>query len=37
MVDLLLESAAAQGSTLVIATHDRRIRDRFAHTLELAA
>lgn len=37
MVDLLLESAAAQGSTLVIATHDRRIRDRFAHTLELAS
>jgi putative ABC transport system ATP-binding protein len=32
---LLLDRAAACGATLVIATHDQRIRDRFAHRLEL--
>ena len=35
MIDLLLESAAASGSTVVIATHDRRIRGRFPRTLDL--
>jgi putative ABC transport system ATP-binding protein len=32
---LLLEQAAACGATLVVATHDNRIRDRFAGRLEL--
>jgi putative ABC transport system ATP-binding protein len=32
---LLREEAAACGATLIIATHDRRIRDRFASRLEL--
>lgn len=35
MIDLLLASAEAEGSTLLIATHDRRIRERFARTIEL--
>ena len=35
MIDLLLSSAAASGSTLLIATHDHRIRARFAHAVEL--
>ena len=35
MIDLLLSSAAASGSTLLIATHDHRIRSRFAHAVEL--
>jgi len=32
---LLLEQAAACGATLLVATHDNRIRDRFAGRLEL--
>jgi putative ABC transport system ATP-binding protein len=32
---LLLDQAAACGATLVIATHDQRIRERFATRLEL--
>jgi putative ABC transport system ATP-binding protein len=32
---LLLEQAAACGATLVVATHDNRIRSRFARRLEL--
>lgn len=36
IVDLLIETAAAHGSTLVVATHDGRIRHRFGRTLELA-
>lgn len=32
---LLLEQAAITGATLVVATHDNRIRERFAHRLEL--
>ena len=34
---LLTGQAAACGATLVIATHDRRIRERFAKKLELAS
>ncbi|WP_397403243.1 ABC transporter ATP-binding protein [Phenylobacterium sp.] len=37
MIDLLLESAAASGSTLLIATHDHRIRPRFPRAVELQA
>lgn len=37
MIDLLLATAGGAGSTLVIATHDRRIRDRFPKALELGA
>lgn len=32
---LLLDQAAACGATLLVATHDNRIRDRFARRLEL--
>jgi putative ABC transport system ATP-binding protein len=32
---LLLEQAAACGATLLVATHDNRIRERFARRLEL--
>lgn len=32
---LLLDQAKATGATLVVATHDNRIRDRFARRLEL--
>lgn len=35
MIDLLLETAETRGSTLLIATHDRRIRDLFKRTVEL--
>ncbi|MFN3521960.1 MAG: ABC transporter ATP-binding protein [Phenylobacterium sp.] len=35
MADLLLRSAAATGATLLIATHDTRMKQRFARTLEL--
>jgi len=35
MIDLLLSNAAASGSTLLIATHDQRIRERFARAVEL--
>jgi ABC-type lipoprotein export system ATPase subunit len=34
-VGLLRAQAAACGATLVIATHDRRIRGHFTHRLEL--
>jgi putative ABC transport system ATP-binding protein len=34
-VALLRSQAAGCGATLVIATHDRRVRDHFAHRLEL--
>ncbi|MCG2842055.1 ATP-binding cassette domain-containing protein [Sandaracinobacter sp. RS1-74] len=37
MLDLLFDSAAATGATLLVATHDERVRGRFAHRLELAA
>ncbi len=32
---LLLEQAAACGATLLVATHDNRVRGRFARRLEL--
>ncbi len=35
VLDLLTEQAEVCGATLVIATHDRRIRDRFGPHLEL--
>ena len=34
-LSLLLEEARACGATLVVATHDRRVRGHFAHRLEL--
>jgi len=34
-LSLLLDQAAACGATLLVATHDNRIRDRFARRLEL--
>ena len=34
-IELLRSQAAACGATLVVATHDQRIRARFAHRLEL--
>ena len=37
MADLLLETANATGATLLIATHDNRLRERFSRTLTLAA
>jgi putative ABC transport system ATP-binding protein len=37
VLDLLESQATSCGATLVIATHDRRARERFAHRLELAA
>ena len=33
---LLLESAEAVGATVIIATHDRRVRERALRRLELA-
>lgn len=36
-LDLLESQARACGATLVIATHDRRARERFTHRLELGA
>jgi putative ABC transport system ATP-binding protein len=36
-LELLAGQAAACGATLVIATHDQRIRDRFPRRLELAS
>lgn len=36
VVDLLLDSARTAGALLVVATHDARIRHRFARTIELA-
>jgi putative ABC transport system ATP-binding protein len=35
VVDLLKETAQAQGSALLIATHDARLRSHFARTVEL--
>ncbi|MDP1619092.1 ABC transporter ATP-binding protein [Phenylobacterium sp.] len=35
MADLLLSTAEATGATLLIATHDNRLRDRFPRTLAL--
>jgi putative ABC transport system ATP-binding protein len=35
MIDLLLSTAATTGATLIIATHDRRIRTRFPRAIEL--
>jgi len=37
MADLLLATAEATGATLLIATHDNRLRDRFPRTLALTA
>lgn len=37
MADLLLGAAEATGATLLIATHDNRLRDRFPRTLALSA
>lgn len=34
-LDLLLAQCAVAGATLVVATHDRRIRERFTRTLAL--
>ena len=36
MIDLLFETATATGATLLVATHDVRIRPRFAKVLTLA-
>jgi len=35
VLDLLVDQARANGATLVVATHDRRIVDHFEHTLIL--
>jgi putative ABC transport system ATP-binding protein len=37
MIDLLLSTAEATGATLLIATHDNRVRGRFARTIELSS
>jgi len=37
MVDLLFETADDTGATLLVATHDQRIRGRFAQVLTLSA
>jgi putative ABC transport system ATP-binding protein len=37
MIDLLFETADATGATLLVATHDGRIADRFGNRLQLAA
>ena len=34
-IDLLFDQAAAYGATLIVATHDRRIRARFKRVVEL--
>ena len=34
-VDLLTEQAKVHGATLVVATHDARVKTKFAHTLRL--
>ena len=36
-VDLLTEQAQGQGATLVVATHDARVKAKFGHTLRLGA
>lgn len=35
-IDLLLDVARSEGALLVVATHDARIRDRFARIVDLA-
>ena len=37
MSDLLLATAEATGATLLIATHDNRLKARFDRTLNLSA
>lgn len=37
VLDLLTEQARAAGATLVIATHDRRVKERFSNRLDLDA
>jgi len=37
VIDLMTGQARAHGSVLVVATHDRRLRERFPQRLELAA
>ncbi|OFZ88795.1 MAG: hypothetical protein A2W21_10825 [Betaproteobacteria bacterium RBG_16_66_20] len=36
-VDLLTEQAQSQGATLIVATHDARVKAKFGHTLRLGA
>ena len=36
-LDVLIEQARSCNATLVIATHDRRIRERFEHQIALGA
>lgn len=36
-IDLLTEQAQGQGATLVVATHDARVKAKFGHTLRLGA
>lgn len=35
VLDILEEQAAMHGATLIIATHDKRVKDRFTHQLKL--
>jgi putative ABC transport system ATP-binding protein len=37
VADLLLDVAESEGLTLLVATHDARLRQRFGHTIELTA
>jgi putative ABC transport system ATP-binding protein len=37
VVDLLAEQAARHGATLVVATHDARVKGKFRERLELGA
>lgn len=37
VIGLLEEQAAAVGAALVIVTHDQRLKDRYAHRIELTA
>lgn len=37
VVDLLLEAAAESGATLLIATHDHRLRNKISHQVKLSA
>ena len=36
-LDLLLEQSSACGATLIVATHDQRIKARFRHVVQLVA
>jgi putative ABC transport system ATP-binding protein len=36
-IDLLLEQAERHGATLIVATHDARVKSKFVNRLELAA